>query len=324
MSRRPTVPITLLLTLVLALWPSAAAQAQEGRAADTPQSHRDHDALVIRTFYLENAETKDLMTILRSLIEVKRIATGETLNAITVRDTPGKMAIAEQLVRRNDKPRAEVEVAVEVLTLDPEGLARTEGGPPPLRLAAGELERLKKSAGARVLAAPHLSALDGKRARLVLGEAVPVPASARGDGEEEEGEPASPAVQYQEVGLELELVPRVHPDSAEATLELRVGLSGAVAGSAGNAYPVVARRNLDLATRLGDGQTALLSGLLQVQSQPGTRLAALPLLASAGDNRREVAVALTLHIVRLPEVTKEDRQQIPVGTETRLELGGGG
>jgi general secretion pathway protein D len=324
MTRRPTVPITLLLTLVLALWPSAAAQAQEGRDADTPQYHREHDELVIRTFYLENAEVKDLMTVLRSLIEVKRIATGETLNAITLRDTPGKMAIAEQLVRRHDKPRAEVEVAVELLTLDPEALARTEDGPPPLRLAAGELERLKRSAEAQVLAAPRLSALDGKRARLVLGEAVPLPAGAHEDGEEEEGEPASPAVQYQEVGLELELVPRVHPGSAEVTLELRLGLSGAVAGSTGDAYPVIARRSLDLATRLGDGETALLSGLLEVQPQPGTRLASLPLLASAGDNRREVAVALTLHIVRLPKITEEDRRQIPVGTETRLELGGGG
>lgn len=293
-------------------------------AADTPQNRRQYEDLVIRTFYLENANVNEMMTVLRSLVDVKKIATGPALHAITLRDTALKVAIAEELVRRYEKPRAEVEVAVEVLLLDRDALTRSEGGELPLRLAAGELERLKRSAGAQVLAAPRPSTLDGKRARLMLGEAVPFPARASGDSDAGDDEAESPAVQYQEIGLELELKPQVHPGSAEATLELRMGLSGAVAGSTGDAYPVVARRSLDAAIRLGDGETALFSGLLQVEPQPGTRLAALPLLATGpGEGRREVVVALTLHIVRLPEITQEDRRSLPVGSEAHLELASG-
>ena len=40
-------------------------------AADTPQNRRIYEDLVIQTFFLSNAEVKDVMTMLRSLVDAQ-------------------------------------------------------------------------------------------------------------------------------------------------------------------------------------------------------------------------------------------------------------
>jgi general secretion pathway protein D len=87
-------------------------------AADTPQNRRTYEDLVIQTFYLSNAEVKDMTQILRSLIDAKKIATNEQLNAIILRDTADKVKVAEKIIETNDKAKAEVVVDVELLQID--------------------------------------------------------------------------------------------------------------------------------------------------------------------------------------------------------------
>jgi general secretion pathway protein D len=77
-------------------------------AEDTPQNRREYEDLVIKTFFLSNADVKEIDKLLRSLIEARRLSTNEQLNAITLRDTADKVAIAEKLIRINDKAKAEV------------------------------------------------------------------------------------------------------------------------------------------------------------------------------------------------------------------------
>ena len=72
-------------------------------AADTPQNRRTYEDLVIQTFFLSNAEVKDMLTILRSLIDARKIATNEQLNAIILRDTADKVKVAERIIEANDK-----------------------------------------------------------------------------------------------------------------------------------------------------------------------------------------------------------------------------
>ena len=87
-------------------------------AADTPQNRRLYEDLVIQTFFLSNAEVKDMMTILRSLVDAKKIATNDQLNAIILRDTADKVKVAERIIESNDKAKAEVVVDVELMQLD--------------------------------------------------------------------------------------------------------------------------------------------------------------------------------------------------------------
>ena len=87
-------------------------------AADTPQNRRTYEDLVIQTFFLSNAEVKDMMTILRSLVDAKKIATNEQLNAIILRDTADRVKVAEKIIETNDKAKAEVVVDVELLQIN--------------------------------------------------------------------------------------------------------------------------------------------------------------------------------------------------------------
>lgn len=91
-------------------------------AADTPQNRRTYEDLVIQTFFLSNSEVKDMMTILRSLVDAKKIATNEQLNAIILRDTADKVKVAERIIEANDKAKAEVVVDVELMQLDTSAL----------------------------------------------------------------------------------------------------------------------------------------------------------------------------------------------------------
>jgi general secretion pathway protein D len=87
-------------------------------AADTPQNRRTYEDLVIQTFFLSNSEVKEMTTILRSLIDAKKLATNDQLNAIILRDTADKVKVAEKIIETNDKSKAEVVVDVELLQIN--------------------------------------------------------------------------------------------------------------------------------------------------------------------------------------------------------------
>lgn len=93
---------------------------------DTAQKHRDYDETVVRTFYLSNiTQPQDLTDIangLRQVAEIKKIQQLNSQNAIIVRDTPDKIAIAEKLISDIDKARPEVVIQVEVLSASTERL----------------------------------------------------------------------------------------------------------------------------------------------------------------------------------------------------------
>src|SRR5262249_13472434 len=75
---------------------------------------------IVKTFYLSNVtQPQDLTDIangLRQVAEIKKIQQLNSQNAIIVRDTPDKIAIAEKLINDIDKDKPEVVVQVEVLS----------------------------------------------------------------------------------------------------------------------------------------------------------------------------------------------------------------
>jgi general secretion pathway protein D len=87
-------------------------------AADTPQNRRAYEDLMIQTFFLSNSEVRDVMTMLRSLVDARKIAANERLNAIILRDTADRVKVAEKLIEVNDKARSEVVVDVELMQIN--------------------------------------------------------------------------------------------------------------------------------------------------------------------------------------------------------------
>ncbi len=184
-------------------------------AQDTPQNRRTYEDLVIQTFFLSNSEVKDMLTVLRSLIDARKIATNEQLNAIILRDTADKVKVAERIIEANDKSKAEVVVDVELLQINT-GRLRELGvslssysigqtlsvGTPstgtgtgttaPSGIRMSDLEFINQSnwlltipsflynfvktnTDAQLLAKPQLRITEGEKATLTIGDRVPIP-----------------------------------------------------------------------------------------------------------------------------------------------------
>ncbi len=263
--------------------PLIAVLAQTQGAEAAPEADR-HQGQEIRTFFLENAEVKDVMTMLRSLVGIKHVAANEEVNAILIRDTAENIELATEIVRTQDLPRNEVVVAAELLDLDRPvllDLARGSGGGVPARLSRDELSRLRSSPGARVLAHPTLSAVAGKKAELLIGDRIPIDT---GEGR----------VVYQEVGLKLVVVPRIHAVAGEVTLDFQVEMSHRAAGAGTPERPVIETRSVVSSTRLGDGESYLVTGL--TGAGPST----------VKNGEREIGLVLTPRIVRRIDAGRRD------------------
>ena len=85
---------------------------------DTAANRRDNEQQVVRTFFLSNADLKDTIDLLRIVLGARRVAPLPGANALTINDTPDKVAAAEKLITIVDKQRAEVMVEVEILEVN--------------------------------------------------------------------------------------------------------------------------------------------------------------------------------------------------------------
>ena len=347
---------------------------------DTPQNRRDYEDLVVKTFFLSNADVKDVNNMLRALIDARRIAINEQLNSIVIRDTADKVAIAERLINANDKSKAEVLVDVELLqinttklqnlgmnlvdsngnplytysfSVDPtqlNGAVGPSGGTGTVPLSnIGNITRsmwfttlpslqvnLIKSAGeAEELAQPQLRITEHEKANLVIGDKVPI-ATTSFNTSTTVGTSIVPVTsyQYQDVGIKLEIEPRVHHNN-EVTLKLKVEVSelGAeLTVSAGQTAPDIITRSFDSTIRLKDGETSLLAGLTKVENQTNKSglpwLADLPIIgglfgdSSSNVQKTDLVLTLTPHIIRYPDITEEDLAPLWVGTENRVTIFG--
>ncbi len=183
---------------------------------DTAQKHRDYDETVVRTFYLSNiTQPQDLTDIangLRQVAEIKKIQQLNSQNAIIVRDTPDKIAIAEKLINDIDKARPEVVIQVEVLSASTERLrdlgvnpgqsASLAFNPPttttnnnstttpntslPLKgfhfstadysvtLPGATANFILTDTATKIIQNPEIRSVDGQQARLRIGSRVPI------------------------------------------------------------------------------------------------------------------------------------------------------
>ncbi len=272
-------------------------------ADDTPQNRREYEDLVIKTFFLSNADVKDVDKLLRSLIEARRLSTNEQLNAITLRDTADKVAIAEKLIAVNDKAKAEVLVDVELLLmarrndsnlgtslssyaftlgLDTAAVSGTEGQNGSLYLdqikdiSRGDwfvnipsvvINLAKSSGNAEVLAQPQLRITEGEKASLHIGDRVPIPVTSFNTGYQ--GAPGSvtpiTSFQYQDIGIKIDVEPRVH-HNREVTLKLTVEVSNlgdTVSVGPGQEAVTIGTRTITSVIRLKSGESSLLAGLIR-------------------------------------------------------------
>jgi len=84
---------------------------------NTPQKQREYRELVIRAFYLNNAEVKQTANMIRTLLKTRDIFFDEKINMLVIKDTPEAIRMAEKLVNAHDLADPEVMLEVEVLEI---------------------------------------------------------------------------------------------------------------------------------------------------------------------------------------------------------------
>jgi general secretion pathway protein D len=106
---------------------------------DNVTKRRDYEDEVVKVFYVQNTtsaqEFQEIVVVVRSLTEIRRVFSYNAQRAILVRGTRDQVALAEKLIHDLDRPKAEVVVDVIVMETSATNtrnlaLALTQGGSP--------------------------------------------------------------------------------------------------------------------------------------------------------------------------------------------------
>jgi general secretion pathway protein D len=264
---------------------------------DTAAKRREYEEEVVRVFYLSNADLKETMDLLRIVLDARRISPVTGTNALSIKDTPERIAAAARILSAIDKARPEVIIDVELLEVDrtrlqeyglqiaSPGAAGLNGSVtvapdanPTLNLRAlrnltqsdvllanlpGLYYRLLKSdTNTRTLANPQLRTAEGTTATARFGDRVPVPVTtfapiATG------GTPQQPitSYNYENIGVNIDITPRTHHDD-DVTLQLKVEIQS-ISGTGFGGLPTFGNRQITTVIRLRDGETNMLAGLIR-------------------------------------------------------------
>ena len=273
---------------------------------DNAQKHRQYDELVLRTFFVINAEVNTIANMLRTIAGIQRVQPNPELKSITVRATPDQVAVAERIVELNDKSKSEIILNIEILEINRNKLLefglRASEYELGLTLAPGgstvqdgrttfRLNRLasidssdwlvtfpssffyrlfKSNSEAKLLASPKLRAMEGQTARLNLGREVPVPVTSFVSQIGTGGVPNTPVTsfQYRNVGINISITPKVFVNG-EIELELSIETSTQLETVVitGIELPVFGTRQVNNVVRLRDGETNIIGGLISQEDR---------------------------------------------------------
>lgn len=273
---------------------------------DSAAKRRSYEEQILKTFYLANtiqaAELNEVVQTLRTLLDIKRITPSTTNNAIIIRDTPDKVAVAEKIIHDIDQAKPEVLVQVAVLQARRDrareiGIVPSSSVPvlfsPRESISSGienvtavPLSQLKNvgtddysiilpsatamalltDASTKVIQNPEVRVTDGQTAKLRIGDRVPFAVGSFQPGIGGVG--VNPLVntqfQFQDVGVNLDITPRVN-SGREISLRVKVEVSS-VTGQAsigGVQQPIFGQRIVEHDIRLREGEVSVLGGIIE-------------------------------------------------------------
>lgn len=326
----------------LLIYPSSQAKA------------KDYKDLMVKGFYLNNADVKQIANTIKTLVKTKDLIIDEKLNYLAMRDTPEAIRMAERLIANQDLPDPEVILEVEVLEVSvnrlqelgvryPEqlsaGIVGSDNVPGSLRLNEWKsrdsslvqltvtnpaliLNLRKTDSDTNLLANPRIRVKSKDKARIHIGERVPVitTTSTANVG-------VSEAVNYLDVGLKLDVEPVVSLDdevSMKVSLEVSNILETIVRASGLQTYRL-GTRNAATTLRLKDSETQVLAGLIQDDERKSANkvpgLGDIPVVGRLFSNhsdintKTEIVLLITPRIVRNLNLSESVDTSFYSGTE---------
>ncbi|QGH62000.1 secretin N-terminal domain-containing protein [Serratia proteamaculans] len=307
--------------------------------------------ITVKTFFLGYAKAKDVNIAMRNMLKLKDIHVDERTNSLTIRGPRESVEMAERLLMTLDRPEAEVTLEVEVLEvshddaeklgitypqsvgvgfLSPEGsgenlpLNAFNKGNMFVNLGSGKgvsLDIKKIRSHAQVLANPRIRVKNNKKAMIEIGEKLPVITAVLN------GEQTSEQVNYQDVGLKLEVTPDISLDG-EIGMDVDFTLSSlGKAQKSKNGLDYYGTSNRMAKTMLSsrDGETQMLAGLISQDNKNSKSgipwLSDIPFIGSLFSTsekeakRTEVILLITPHIERNIDLPGSHISTIPAGTD---------
>ncbi|MFS2214996.1 secretin N-terminal domain-containing protein [Telluria sp. Tellsp104] len=332
---------------------------------NTPAKLKEFQDLKIRSFHLVNADAKQLVTMIKALLRTKDIFVHEKTNSIVMRDTPDVIELAARLVDDQDIADPEVMLEVEVLEVSGSRLSELGVNYPSsatfslqgtgVGAAAGmtiesfrhingdnivvtpapsiTLNLLHQDGTANLLASPRIRARNHEKAKVMIGDRVPVITNAITPVST--GTPVVTGnVQYLDVGLKLEVEPEIHLDndvSIKVNLEVSSIVKEVQNTVSGTLAYQVGTRNATTVLRLKDGETQILAGLINDEDRdsasriPG--LGSLPVVGRLFSSRKsdlrktEIVLSITPHVVGSRRSTDARSTEFWAGTEASPRSG---
>ena len=318
---------------------------------------KEYQEEIVRTFYLTNAEPKDVEGMLKNVLGTKTLFIDERAGLVVMRDTPDTVRMAEKLVASLDVAEPEVMLEVEVLeisrsrlqdlgiayptsaTLSPSPLTGTSGlvlsdlghqtsGTIGVSALSVTLNAMKQTGLTNTLASPRIRARNKEKAKILIGSRVPVITNSVTPTAS--GAPVVTGnVQYLDVGLTLDVQPTIHLDS-DVAIKINLEVSNIikqVTTSSGTVAYEIGTRNATTLLRLKDGETQILAGLIQDSDTrtagtiPG--LGDIPIVGRlfgthhTDVEKDEIVLSITPRIIRMQQRPPSDTTEFWYGTETR-------
>ncbi|MFQ6068943.1 MAG: cohesin domain-containing protein [Candidatus Aminicenantales bacterium] len=326
-------------------------------APDQPLKRAQYELNAIKTFYLSNINAQEiqgqLAQMLRTQFRAPSIIVDKNLNTLTIRDTPANIELAEKILRKWDKSKAEVVIDLEImevsrlklrqLGLDFDAYTigfRYEGGTEgwvnlqdldftklanfAISLPISLIDILESDADTKIIAQPRLRGIEGEDMEYTVGDRVPIPRTtftpiAAGGVSQQ---PIT-SFQYEDVGLGLKIKPKVHHEK-EITLELEMKITS-LGGKGYADIPIISTREVKNTIRLKDGETNLLAGLLRDEERKTLKgiavLKNIPVIGSLFANtdqqiqQTDVILTITPYIIRTVPIDEEDREPVWIGLD---------
>ncbi len=317
---------------------------------DSKEKRGQYEDHLVRTFQLNTVRAKDMAEVVKGLITVKKIIINEQLNTIAVRDTAEVLRQAERIIEVNDKKPAEIIMEVEILEVNRNKAERlgldfgsyqiSAGVPNPVSVAGSIRESIRSTAtltipsttfrffkqdiDAKILANPKVRVVNGKSAKIHIGDRVPLRVATILDATGQ----TRTTFDYKDIGVRLLVEPTINLDNSCAVkLGLEVSALGDNLGTLAEPAFSIGTRNAETFMLLRDGETAILGGLIRDEERrAGTKLPGLgdiPALGAAlftshenSDKRTDILLTITPRVVRGWDVPTKTAREFYSGTES--------
>lgn len=307
---------------------------------DNPAKRRQYEEVVMKTFFLSNADPNQIQTLLRSLAEIKTIAINPALNCITVRDTPKKVELAERIIKIHDKSKGELLIDVEILEVNKSRMREygielsqyqiletlSPGLPTEGSVVRGHMfeyinasdflfsipsisyKLLQADTKSKIIAKPQLRVLDQETVTVRLGDKVPIPVTTfvpiAGGGPSQQ--PIT-SFQMQDIGINIDLTPQMHHDGW-ITLKLKFELTFITNPGTATLPPTIGNRSVSTIIRLKDNETGLLAGLLRDTERKSLRgfpgIIEIPVLSKIFSGTSEEITQTDIILTLTPRIVK--------------------